>query len=394
MIGKTEAFDVLIAGAGPAGTSAAIRLAGSGARVLLVEQKRFPRPKLCGEFISPECLAHFKQLGVSKRMSESGAIPVGETVFYSARGYPVAVPSRWFGASALGLSRAQMDNNLLQRAKEVGVTVLEETQATEVLFAGRRVRGLRLKSGTATADYQACVTIDATGRTRALARRVPSVVKTTKSRRLRPRLLAFKAHLSDACVPRQTCEIYFYPGGYGGINCVGENLSNLCFITLAKDVRRCGSDPEKVIREVVCKNSRAAKTLALARVQTDWLGVSLEGFGRQVVVPADGMLVAGDAAAFIDPFTGSGILMALETGQLAAETIIDHLPTLRSNGDFELLAKQYRVAYTRRFRTRLRVCSFLRTAAFVPRFAGAAILFSSASEQLRKRLATATRSGR
>ena len=58
-------FDVIIAGAGPAGSSAAIHLARQGVRVLLIEQKKFPRAKLCGEFISPECQKHFENLGVA-----------------------------------------------------------------------------------------------------------------------------------------------------------------------------------------------------------------------------------------------------------------------------------------------------------------------------------------
>ncbi len=57
-------LDVIIVGAGPAGAGAAIELASRGARVLIAEQKRFPREKLCGEFISPECLEHFERLGV------------------------------------------------------------------------------------------------------------------------------------------------------------------------------------------------------------------------------------------------------------------------------------------------------------------------------------------
>ena len=64
----SDNFDVIIAGAGPAGSSTAIHLARNDLRVLLVEQKKFPRPKLCGEFISPECQRHFQNLGVAESM--------------------------------------------------------------------------------------------------------------------------------------------------------------------------------------------------------------------------------------------------------------------------------------------------------------------------------------
>src|SRR5215475_12250063 len=96
-------YDVIIAGGGPAGTSAAIHLANSGARVLLAEQKKFPREKLCGEFISPECLPHFDQLGVRERMLAAVPAKLSETVFYSRLGNSVSVPSSWFGASGLAL---------------------------------------------------------------------------------------------------------------------------------------------------------------------------------------------------------------------------------------------------------------------------------------------------
>src|SRR5436309_4075187 len=100
-------YDVIIAGGGPAGTSAAIHLAMRGARVLLVEQKKFPRAKLCGEFISPECIEHFERLGVAPEMMKAGGAELTETVFYSRSGKCVSVPSAWFGreraSGALGL---------------------------------------------------------------------------------------------------------------------------------------------------------------------------------------------------------------------------------------------------------------------------------------------------
>jgi flavin-dependent dehydrogenase len=391
---SSNTFDVAIAGAGPAGASAAIELATSGARVLLTEEKKFPRAKLCGEFISPECLTHFKRLGVMDQMSAAAGASLSETVFYSRRGHSVAVPSEWFksGTNALGLSRSEMDHQLLERAKNVGVEVLEETHASRLLRDGETVQGIRVKAGDTTRDYGALITIDATGRTRALARQLDPP-RAHERKNTKP-LVAFKAHLENARVADGACEIYFYKGGYGGLSGVEGGVSNLCFIVAAKDVRHCASDPESVLRKIVMKNSRAAYTLADARARTPWLSVSLETFGRRTLVPAKGLLAIGDAAAFIDPFTGSGMLMALESGQAAARIIIRHLALLRQQAGFESMGKDYQAEYLRRFQSRLRVSGLLRRAAFVPHLDEAAILLFGTSSRLRRKLARATRPSR
>src|SRR3989441_1581316 len=378
-------YDVIIAGGGPAGASAAIHLSTRGARVLLAEQKKFPRAKLCGEFISPECALHFERLGVADQILSARPARLTETVFYSRRGKSVGVPSAWFGPSgiALGLSRAEMDERLLRRAGEAGAHVLEDAQVTNLLFDDAAVRGVVVKQAGRESRYHAPVTLDATGRTRALARRV----ERDGSRLHRAPLVAFKAHLADTRVAVGACEIYFYPGGYGGFSSIENGLSNLCFIAEAKDVRACHADPEKVMKQVVAKNSRAAYSLGDARVRGDWLAVTLESFGRQQPVPADGLLMIGDAAAFIDPFTGSGMLMALEGGELAARVILRHLPGVRKGVAFDLLAREYQALYQEQFGSRLRICAMLRRAAFVPRIADAAIRLFSTSERLRRALA-------
>lgn len=391
MTSSRDIYDVAIAGAGPAGSSAAIHLATQGVRVLLVEQKRFPRAKLCGEFISPECLRHFDRLGVTNQMISAGAATLTQTVFYSRKGRSVDVPSEWFGANAraLGLSRAEMDHKLLERARRAGAIVLEDSQASDLLLDRGRVRGLRVKSGSEMQDHHALVTMDATGRTRSLARKLKN--RSKHERGSRYRLVAFKTHLENARVAAGACEIYFYPGGYGGLSSVEGGVSNFCFIVSARDVRRYGSDPEEVIRERVFRNPRAAKTLAHAHAHSDWLSVSLESFGRRDLVPAEGLLTIGDAAAFIDPFSGSGMLIALESGELAARTITNQLERLRRNASWASLAREYRLEYGRIFDSRLRICSLLRRAAFVPSLAEAAIVFFGASKRLRRRVARTTR---
>lgn len=399
-------YDVIIAGGGPSGSSAAIQLASDGARVLLVEEKKFPRPKLCGEFISPECLTHFQRLGVFDRMTSAGGAALTETVFYSGRGRNVSVPSEWFGigSTALGLSRSEMDHTLLERAKEVGVVVLEEAHASGLIREQGCVRGIRVRSDERLDEYRSLLTIDATGRVHALARHASAVDEdNVNSKGVRQRakatkrpFVAFKAHLENTQAAVDACEIYFYRGGYGGLSGVEGGVSNLCFIVSANDVRRHGSDPETVMREVLMKNVRAGHTLRNARARTAWLSVALDTFGTRALTPAAGLMSIGDAAAFIDPFTGSGMLMALESGQIAAQTINRYLSELQQADravatTFARLAHDYQQQYSRIFNSRLRCSALLRRAAFVPLLAETAIMIFGPSTKLRRRLARATR---
>jgi flavin-dependent dehydrogenase len=383
--------DVIIAGAGPAGSSAAIGLAQRGARVLLVEQKKFPRAKLCGEFISPECANLFARLGVADQMFAARPATLSETVFYSSAGKSARVPSAWFGSThgALGLSRAEMDERLLRRASAAGVDVLENAHATNLLFENEHVCGITVKHYGREESFRAAITIDATGRTRALARHLNSNPNPKRDRR--PSMIAFKAHVENTRVAAGACEIYFYRGGYGGLSGIENGLSNLCFIASARDVRASDADADRVVREIVRQNARANETLATARLASPWLAVALEGFGRHEVAPVKGLLAIGDAASFIDPFTGSGMLMALQNGELAAGETANYLNAHPESRTLADLAVNYRAAYQRTFDSRLRVCSLLRKAAFVPRLAELAITLFAASDSLRRRLARATR---
>lgn len=385
---NTQNFDVIIAGGGPAGTSAAIRLASEGISVLLVEQKKFPRAKLCGEFISPECQRHFENLGVADAIKISVPAALTETVFYSSAGHQVTVPSSWFGGTAaLGLSRAVMDHVLLQRARDCGVSVLEGTTISDPIIEGRDVRGVRLKTDGHDREYFAPLTIDATGRAHILTRKLH-----TSEPRSKAKLIAFKVHLRNTRVAPNACEIYFYPEGYGGLSSIEGDVSNLCFIISAEQVKRLYSNPDLVMREMVMKNQRAAHTLEHAQPESEWLSASWERFGRQQPSPANGLLAIGDSAAFIDPFTGSGMLMAFESGELAAEVIVRHRDKLTNDQLPVSLCADYAAEYAQKFDSRLRICGWLRRLAFKPRLAGVGIAICGASSRVGNRIARATRS--
>ena len=380
-----KTYDAIIAGAGPAGSSLAIRLAMAGLRVLLVEQKKFPREKLCGEFVSPECMAHFVELGVMPEITAAKGTDLAETIFFARNGKGVSIRSEWFGKAdsmALGLSRAEMDERLLKRARDLGVDVREETTAVGLIMAEDKVCGVktRCKDGEEI-QILARVTVDATGRSRSLARRLDKLIypKTAAD------FVAFKTHLRNANIRSGACEIYAYRGGYGGCNRVENDLYNLCFIASAKDTKRLDSDPVRVMREVVFTNERAAKAMANAEVAKPWLAVPIERFGRGDLIPASGLLTVGDAAAFIDPFTGSGILLALESAKIACHAISSNI------ADFDQMAADYAKKYAGAFDRRLRVCSMLRHAAFVPFLADVTISLLGISAGLRRRIAQATR---
>jgi flavin-dependent dehydrogenase len=382
--------EVIVVGGGPAGSSAAIHLAQQGISVLLIEQKRFPRAKLCGEFISPECVDHFEKLGVAANMQASEPAEITETVFYSRRGRRLVVPSSWFGGSfALGLSRAEMDNNLLSRAKDLGVNVLEETSVIALIEEQKSVTGVRVRTHNVEREYRASIVVDATGRSRAVIRKLRRLDAT---RHDKPKLVAFKVHLEGSRATPSTCEIYSYPGGYGGLSTIENGLSNLCFIASAKEVMRAHSKPEEVVLQNLMHNERAAFTLKEAHVTTEWLSVALDNFGRYRPSPASGLLAVGDSAAFIDPFTGSGMLMALEGGELAADVIVRHRNKLNEASGVSALCREYEREYGLRFDARLRLCSLLRRVAFNPLLAQATINVCGISARFRSGLARATRS--
>jgi flavin-dependent dehydrogenase len=391
---------IAIVGAGPAGASLAIRLAKANFEVCLIEREKFPREKLCGEFVSPECLPHLQALGVLDEMLLVGGDRITQTIFYEPDGKSVSVPSAWFGADlqgALSISRAEMDFRLLEKAKASGVKVLEETAAIGLLFDEDKVCGVKAKNKTGDVfEISAGLTIDATGRANVLGKlaekdklritnyELRNEIQNPKSK-IQNRLVGFKTHLENARLEKGRCEIYFFRGGYGGLSNVENNLANHCFLIKAETVKEFNSDVEQILEKVIFQNKRARETLENAKPVYDWLAVSVDGFGVKNLNPAPHLVAVGDAAAFIDPFTGSGMLMAMESAEILANAIAENFPAT------EKIAENYQILYGQKFRRRLRVCSLLRRAALRTSFAKYVISVLGFSEKARQILARATR---
>ena len=384
---STEA-PVVIVGAGPAGASLAIRLAAAGHSVTLIEKERFPREKLCGEFISPECFRHFEEIGVCDRLLSLDGARISETRFYDAAGRSVGVPTRWFGQGefALSLSRARMDEALLSRAKELGVNVLEGARAVSAKSKDGRIEAVTVKiDGGERVEIGGRLFVDASGRPGALTRLIGKDL--FEARPPKPKMVAFKSHLTGMSIDRDACEIYVFAGGYGGLSPIEGDLANLCFIVRAEVAKDLAAANGGHIELIASRNKRAAVTLRDAVTIGDWLAVPIAAFGNTERPKAANLIRVGDAAAFIDPFTGSGMLMALESAELLAEC----------TGEYGVFASDlgevYARAHVRKFRNRLTASAVLRRAAFMPRLAAAAITLTGASDRFRERLARATRSG-
>lgn len=374
---------IVIAGAGPAGSSAAIRLAKSGFDVTLVERKHFPREKLCGEFISPECLTHIQQLDVLDEMLSAGGERIFETRFYETGGRSVAVPSSWFGGPgfALSLSRAAMDNILLAEARRSGVEVHEGFSVTAIKRDNGRLASLTAQDvGRRQLDLAADIFIDATGRARALAKLAARNSGQPRRKITKPGFVGFKAHLYERTISQGICEIYSFPGGYAGLSNVENGMANLCFLVRADSVRSTGQNGADIVRQIVVRNKRAADTLGGCDLAVKWLAVAVDGFGTDEPSPAANLFTIGDAASFIDPFTGSGMAMAFDSSQLLAEAI--------GQG---AMGENYAAMYAEKFGRRLRICSVLRRTAFMPRVATGAVGLLSLSTRVRRALARSTR---
>jgi len=376
---------IVITGAGPAGSSLAIRLRAQELPVVLIERYKFPRQKLCGEFISPECLAHFAELGVRDEMLVAGGDRVFETKFFEPGGRSVNVPTNWFGAGdfALSLSRARMDEILLNAAQGSGAEVLAETSVTGLIIENESVRGVRVRSvdGT-TREIRAAITVDATGRARVLTKLADKHSGTILEQK--PQFVGFKAHLTGVNLPSGVCEIYAFEGGYAGLSNVEGGEANLCFLARAS-LLGDGANADSIIEDLRKQNIRARETLQNARKVHDWLAVSVPAFGFEKQPAIAGLYTVGDSAAFIDPFTGSGMLMAVESAELLAQCI-------ETTGlDDVKLRSVYTSAHRERFRRRLRVSGILRRVAYRTSFGSAAVRLLSLSDRLPLALARRTR---
>ena len=308
--------DVTVIGAGPAGCATALFLAQAGWSVEVLDQARFPRDKVCGEFISPAADPLLEQLGVLARLEAVPPVRLKGVAFSAYGGPELLIPyPPWPGGpepvTSLSLPRLTFDRILTERLSEAGVRLKEGFKVTALNVHQGRVTGVQGFDAERTPFKQpARLVIDAGGRQAVSVRQFQA-----RRREGRGRKIALAAHWQNAAVPEAYCYMHISPPGYTGLSPVPGGLCNL---VLVLDQAAVGtSDREALYRRVVRSNPRRRAFLEQAEPVEPVRSVDSLAFGV-APPPVDGLMRVGDAMGFIDPFTGEGIFLALRSAQLAA----------------------------------------------------------------------------
>lgn len=350
-----ETFDVAIAGAGLAGASLALALANGGAKVALLDPGTFPRDKLCGEFLSPECWSVLGRLGLAGAVERSGYRPIRRVRLSTPAGRVLeadVVPP--LDPPGIGLSRSVLDNLLVGAAREAGGRVFEGARVGGPIVVEGRVAGLRARGAEAGPfAVRARAIVAADGRHSGLVKQTGTIRGRS---RFRPRLFGLKRHLvAEPGVADEpgVVGLHLIPGGYGGTCRVEGTSTNLCALLPESAVRSRRGDLDRVAAECLGRNPRLARLLGASEPAGEWKAIA--GVRVQVATPAlPGILYVGDAQGTVDPLGGQGMTMALLGAEALAPFVRRALTSGR--GVDRLIQAECQAAWHDRFDRRVRLC--------------------------------------
>jgi len=314
--------DVVVVGAGPGGSAAAYWLARAGANVLLVDKAHFPRSKPCGDGLTPRAVELLSSMGLTDFLLKRGWVftkvciftPGGHPSHFSLRAGDDGQPRR-----GVVIPRRDLDDALRQQAISAGARFLPGFTALAPYHCKARLAGLHGHYNKRPMTLEARLTVIATGANRRLMRALGLLDEDWL------RALALRTYMAglqgfDDCV-----EIYLdwellpgyawvFPTG-GGMANVGAGIK-LYGMTTVEGNRQLRAAFDRLLR-----SSRLAGGRLLGRPQ----GFPLRTDFPAIPTYASGMLVVGEAAGLVNPLTGEGIALALESGKLAAEVAIEAL---------------------------------------------------------------------
>ena len=306
---SSATLDVVVIGAGPAGSMAAHELARRGIDVLLVERKMLPRPKVCGACLNRRAISWLELAGLDRLLPQLGAIPTHRfRAHCQQRTVDIEVP----GGAAL--SRAALDHGLARAAVEAGARLLTGTTATvRHSTSGWREIELRDSSGrTELVRSKVVLAADGLGHP-ALASCHEFVSRISRHTKIGMQATVYD--VSNRFVPG-TIYMAVGDGGYAGLVRVEDGSLNLAAAVEPDALKRAGS-PEAVVGRIVREAGLAELDLPAAA----WHGTL--PLTRQTARPVGHRIfVLGDAAGYVEPFTGEGIAWALAGGMAVANLVV------------------------------------------------------------------------
>ena len=367
--------DVLIVGAGPAGSIAGLVLARAGARVRIVDRSAFPRDKLCGDTVNPGTLARLRQLGVAEPIERCGLRVDGMRVT-GEQG--AAIEGRYpQGLNGRAIVRRDLDWALLQSAMAAGCQFEPGVPVRRAAVADARVVGVIVGGNGHERRLDAPVTIAADGRHSTIAfghglARHPA----------RPRRWAIGAyftgvrHVSDRRRTRvgplsenvSVGEMHVRRNWYMGIAEVPGGLTNVCLVKPSQPADAELHNPPALLTRTMAGDPLLRDRIADARLVSGpvVLGpLAVDPTGTAI----DGLLMAGDAAGFVDPMTGDGLRFAIRGAELAAASALEALGRGWSGVHARLAARR-----RREFSGKQRFNRALRALVASPRAVGAATI--------------------
>jgi len=312
----SRTWDVIVVGAGPAGSATARLLARAGVHVLLLDRARFPREKPCSEYLSPESTRVLERLGPDVLAAVAAAAPARLT------GMKVVAPSGRgvvgrFETFSYALPRTRFDTILRDAAEVRGAQVREGVKVEELVYDGGAVGGVVARdTGNGTREtYRSQIVVGADGLRSVVARRLGPV------HAIGPKRVAFTAHVADVRDVHELGEMHVGRPGYVGLGPIGNGVTTVALVVPAGEVRRGATFFDELNRFPGVAGRFDARLTVRPVMATG----PFARWSRRAVT--DGALLVGDAADFFDPFTGQGIYSALRGAELAAAAILETLAT-------------------------------------------------------------------